>query len=186
MKKIISTAVFVLLISSSFYSQANCKSADKERAKLVAQKLEENNFLRMAVEREEFGNCIYFAWMGEMRRLGIKQVAATLEFVWNDKIEKIEIKNISFLDTYYKYDTKVKDKKVLEQIEKTNLQKQFEDAILERARKHIQDLIESLKDNYSSGLLKKEPKGRISGTIYQNLLDDETLPILIDMPNIDF
>jgi hypothetical protein len=186
MKKFISAAVFVLLISASFYSQDNCKAEDKERAKLIAQKLEEYNFLRMAIEREEFGDCVHYAWMDEMRKLGVKQVDASLDFVWNDKIEQLEITKMSFLQTYYRLDTGLKDKKLLEQIESSGLKKQFEAAILERAKKDVLILIESLKRNYKEGLLKNEPKGKISGTIYQNLLDDESLPVLVDMPTVDY
>ncbi len=186
MKRFICAAVFILFISASFYSQDKCKPEDKERARLLAQKLEATNKLRFAVENGSFGDCVRYAWMDEMRKLGVKQVAATLNFVWNDKIEKLEIKQISFFGTYYSYDTKIKDKKILEEIENSGLKKQLEEAILERAGKHIFVLIESLKDNYSRGLRIKEPKGRITGELYHDLLDDEALPAWNGIPKVDF
>lgn len=186
MKHFTAAALFILLSSVSFYAQSDCGAESRERAKVAVQKLEADNRLRFAVENGSFGNCVHYAWMDEMRRLGVKQVAATLDFVWNDKIEKLEIKQISFFGTYYRYDTKIKDRKILAEIETSGLKKRLEEAILERARSHVPVLIESLKDNYSRGLLKKEPKGRITGTLYHDLLDDEALPARISIPKVDF
>lgn len=186
MKRLSGAAVFILLISASFYAQSDCGAESKERAKVAVQKLEADNRLRFAVENGSFGDCVHYAWMDEMRKLGIKQVSATLDFVWNDKIEKVEIKEMSFLNVYYRYDSEIKDRKLLEQIENSGLKKQLEESLLERARKHVLVLIESLKVQYRNGTLKKEPKGKIRGTLYHDLLDDEALPAWIGMPTVVF
>ena len=186
MKKIISATVFVLLISVSFYSQDNCKAEDKERAKLIAQKIELGSRIKFAVENNDFGDCVHYTWMDEMRKLGIKRVAAVLRFVWKDKIEKLEITKISFSQTYEEFNPESEDKKLLKQIETSGLKKHLEDEILERAKKHVFILIESLEKNYKEGLLKKEPKGKITGTLFHHLLDDEVLPVFVGMPIIEF
>ena len=184
LKKLV-LALVLVLSASVFVHPQNCSDKDKERARSISQKIEFGSPIRYAVEHDKFGDCVHYAWMDEMQKLGIKRVDAVVKFVWKDEIKKIEITKISFRQTYDNFGPELKDKKIMKEIETGGLKKQLEAEILERAKKHVFAFIEDLKKPKKAGVLGQEPKGEIKGTLLHHLLDDGALPISMQMGIIE-
>lgn len=170
MKKIAFALLFVLLISLFAYSQ-NCRDEDKERAKSIVQKLEADNTLKLAVENSKsFGDCVHKSYMNKMQKFNIRQVAAVLEFEWENGIKTVTLTRISFLTHYYRYDYYIKDKALLNQINESGLRTELVTEVFKKAVDWIPQIV------------KKNEK--VGGTIYTILLDDSALPVLADMSEI--
>jgi hypothetical protein len=149
----------------------NLNPSAESRVQEILKSLEPDNTLRFSLERGTRGNGIHYAWMDTMQRYGIKQASFVVSFKWKDGVLSLKIKNVSFLRHYYRYDTRIKDRKLLQQFRRLGLEQEVRDAILMRAKA---DLAQRMKN-----------QRRANGTLYLNLLDDEALPILDEMPTIE-
>ena len=108
------------------------------------------------------GDGIHHRWMDKMKLFGIKQAAFIVHFNWKNGAYHLKVKKITYLKQYYRYDTEVKDKQLLRQIEIAGLDQELSEAILEE-----------IKPEYS----KPKAKESVSeGDAEYNLLDDEALP----------
>ena len=149
----------------------------------VAQKiktLESDNTLRLLLEQGKRGDGVHRAWMDKMQRFKIKQAAFTISFTWLNGVENLKITNVRFLQHYYRYDTQIKDQSLLREIQVDGLERDLREAILLRAV----EFIPTIMKNVAQTTNVKSNQAR--GTLYLNLLDDEVLPILEEMPYVEW
>lgn len=180
MKAAIITLVLNLALITNG-QQSSCvtglsQSAER-RIQEVVKNLESDNPLRLSLEEGCRGDGIHHAWMNKMKQYGGRQVSFIISFNWETGIESLKIKDISFLRQYYRFDTEIKDRDLLRQINDAGLEQELRDAILGRAVTAVPSINNVARTvNISSR--------RAHGTLYLNLLDDEALPILDTMPDV--
>jgi hypothetical protein len=115
-----------------------------------------------------------------MHQYGIRQASFVLRFVWNQGFKQLKITNQSFLRQYYQYDTIIKDRKLLQEIRDRGLEKKLREAVILRANESLPRLVLNVAQTTTVH------PDRAQGTLYLNLLDDGFLPILDQMPNIQW
>ena len=172
------TLLLSLALSVNIYGQqSGNRQTSEERVQKVILELEAE---KQECERLKSGMCplmeffldrlkegvrgqgIHYRWMDKMKLLGIKHAAITVRFTWKNGAYHLKVKEIIYLKQYYRYDTKVKDKRFLRQIEISGLDQELSEAILDR-----------IKGQYA----KPKAKESVSeGYAYYTLLDDEALP----------
>jgi hypothetical protein len=157
------------------------QSADERVAKLKTS-LQSDNPLRLALENGYRGDGPHRAWMDTMKRLGVKHASFIVGFVWNDGVKSLKVSNITYLQDYYRYDTELKDPKLLRQFRDEGLETQLSDEITLRAKENVRHLILEDVPRSAGGVRPHQARG----TLYLNLLDDEALPILDGMPQVDW
>jgi hypothetical protein len=154
--------------------------AAESRIVEVLKSLRSDNELRLALERGERGNGIRYAWMDKMQQLGIKQATYVVDYGFKDRMGIIEMKSAAFLREYCRYDSQIKDRKLLRQVRDSGLEDRLHNEILDRAHEKV---LRHMKDENQSA--KASPRqGHV--TFYLNLLDDEALPILDRMPQVEW
>jgi hypothetical protein len=109
--------------------------------------------------------------MDTMRRYRVKQASFVISFKWKAGVESLKIQKVSFLRQYYRYDTQIKERHLLQQFRTVGLEREVRDEILMRAKADLAQRLENQR--------------QARGTLYLNLLDDEALPILDEMPTIE-
>lgn len=135
--------------------------------------LDKSNLLRQALERGQRGDGVHHEWMDGMKAANIKQAAFVFSFQWNGiSISALEPKKVLLLRHYYRYDSLVDDETVLRRIESDGLLRKLRCAAEAKARRFMEDV-----------LAQKKPA---VGTVYINLLDDKRLPLMADLPDIDY
>ncbi|MCA1594059.1 MAG: hypothetical protein LC754_15695 [Acidobacteria bacterium] len=178
--------VFLILLSLPFIVNGQSSSvrglepAAENRVQGILKGLESDNTLRFSLERGDRGEGIYHAWMGKMRQLGIKQASFVIGFKWKGGVEGLKIKNISLLRQYYRYDTQIKDRNLLRLVRDIGLEQELREAILIRARAAVPQIMKNVSQTANVN------PHRAHGTLYLNLLDDEALPILDEMPHVEW
>jgi hypothetical protein len=155
------------------------QSAEKRVAQIL-ETLEPSNTLRHALENGETGKGVHHAWMDKMQRLQIKQAAFVISFIWRNGIKNLKIRDVKFLRQYYRYDTQIKDQKTLREIQADQLEEDLRKAILIRAVEFVPNIMDNV------GRTANAKPTQAHGTLYLNLLDDEILPILDVMPNVEW
>lgn len=161
---------------------APIQSADERIAKLKTS-LQPDSPLRLALERGERGDGVHHAWMDTMKRFGVRQASFVVGFVWDDGIKSLKISTIRYLHNYAGYDdTEFKDQHVLRQFRDEGLETQLSDEIILRAKENVRRLILEDVPRSAGGVRPHQAHG----TLYLNLLDDEALPILDGMPQVDW
>ena len=143
-----------------------------ERIRQLLNTLGKDNTLRIALERGDRGDAIYRQWMSKMRQHGVKQASFRIKFIWGKQHKSLKLEDIKYLQEYYNFDALISDVLVLNQIRASKLEQELSDEVLSRAKADLNQRLRDLKLN------------QICGTLYLNLLDDEILPILNDMPDI--
>lgn len=138
----------------------------------VIESLEGDNSLRFALMRGARGDGIHFAWMDQMKRFGAKQAAFQIHFERKFNRTEFKIQTITYLYHYYRYDKHLNKPAVLRDIRASGLQNSLATEILARSPVMVDQL--NFAINRSS----------FCGTLFVNLLDDEALPILNDMPKV--
>lgn len=169
-----------VIVNGQSSSVRALEPAAEGRVKEILKGLESDNTLRFPLERGIRGEGTHYAWMEKMRQLGIKQASFKVGFAWNDKVERLRIKNISMLRQYYRYDTQIKDRSFLRRVRVSGLEQELREAILLRARAAVPQIMQNL-----SRTTNANPR-RARGTLYLNLLDDEALPMLDEMPTVEW
>ena len=178
--------VFAILLSLPLIVNGQSSSiraldpAAECRVQEIVKGLESDNTLRFAVDRGDRGEGIHYAWMGRMQQLGIRQASFVVGFEWKRGVESLKIKNISLLRQYYRYDTQIKDRNFLRRVRDSGLEQELRKAILLRARAAVPQIMKNVSQTANAN-----PR-RAHGTLYLNLLDDEALPILDEMPNVEW
>jgi hypothetical protein len=150
------------------------------RIQEIIKTLEPSDSLRLSLERGARGDGIHHAWMAEMKRYGIRQASFVISFNWKAGIDSLKIKDVFYLRQYYRYDTQIKERNLLRQISDVRLEQKLREAILVRAAAAVTELMNSV-----ARTTNKSPRVA-HGTLYLNLLDDEALPILDAMPDVDW
>jgi hypothetical protein len=154
--------------------------AAESRAREVLKNLPPDNDLRLALERGQRGNGIRYPWMDKMQQLGIKQVTYVVDYGVKDRMGIFEVKRTNFLREYYRYDSQIKDRKLLRQVRDSGLELRLHGEIIARAQEAVLRLMKNGKQSS-----KASPRPR-HVTFYLSLLDDEALPILDEMPNVEW
>jgi hypothetical protein len=176
--------VFLILLSLPFIvneqssSVGGLEPAAENRLQGILKGLESDNTLRFSLEKGNRGEGIHYAWMDRMRQTGIKHASFVIGFEWKGGVKGLKIKNISLLRRYYRYDTQIKDRNLLRLVRDIGLEQELVEAILTRARDAVPQIMKNV-----SQTANVNPR-RAHGTLYLNLLDDEALPILDQMPNV--
>jgi hypothetical protein len=152
----------------------------ENRVQGVLKSLESDNTLRLALERGDRGDGIHHSWMDGMKRYGIRQASFVIGFKWNDGVRALKIREASYLRHYYRYDSRVRDRDLLRQVNESGLGRELRDAVLARARADVPRIMENVRQTAGARPSKAH------GTLYLNLLDDEALPILDEMPNVEW
>ena len=138
----------------------------------LIQSLDKANILRNALERGDRGDGVHYRWMDDMRKLGIKQVSFNIDFEWRDyKVVCSSMKTIDYHPTYYNYSQVIRDPDILGRIHGS----EFEKSVREEGMKRARELLDKILNG----------KPTATGTVYINLLDDERLPVLYDIPDIE-
>lgn len=168
--------VFLSLIFISSIYNASAQqippTSGEDRIKRVLQTLEPSNSLRGALELGHRGDGVHYPWMDSMRQFGVKQVAFEIGFRMNAETQDLKIKNIRYLRRYYWFDN-FASASTVEQIRGSGLEAILSAEISSRARLKV--------INYAHEDLTSE----ICGTLYLSLLDDELLPILNGMTQLE-
>jgi hypothetical protein len=157
------------------------QSADERIAKLKTS-LQSDNPLRLALEQGYRGDGTHRAWMDTMKRFGVKHASFIVGFVWDNGVKSLKISNITYLHDYYGYDTEFKDPKLLRQFRDEGLETLLSDEITLRAKENVRRLILEDVPRSAGGVRPHQAHG----TLYLNLLDDEALPVLDGMPQVDW
>jgi hypothetical protein len=137
----------------------------EERVQQLLQTLEPDNTLRLFLQQGRRGDGVHYWWMDVMRTSAIKQAAFEIDFKHTIRNTDVKIKDVTYMTTYYRYDTAITDNSMLQRIRATGLEQSLESEILTRARKFL------------TAQTKRWSK-ETCGTLYMNLLDDEVLPLL--------
>lgn len=172
--------VLIFAITLLIYSHVNAQEVvdehklvkQEETVEQIIKSLEKNNPLRVALERGERGDGVYFDWMSEMKKFGIKHVSYIFEFVRGREPKEISITQINYYSGYYEYGKKISDVPILSRMTSSGLEKKLKAVAETITQERIYDL-------------SKETKFTC-GKFYVQLLDDETLPIVNIMPDLDF
>ena len=151
--------------------------AAESRAQEILRGLEGDNTLRLSLESGERGDGVHYGWMDKMRQYGIKQASFVISFKWKGGVESLKIKKVSFLRRYYRYDTQIKERTLLRQFREVGLERELRDVILIRAKASVSRMMKNVAQTANLN-------PRRHGTLYLNLLDDEALPILDEMPDV--
>jgi hypothetical protein len=139
----------------------------------VTGSLEAGNVLRIALEQGSRGDGVHREWMDEMRAVGVKQAAFQFRFSWDgESIIKIFVRKVSYLRQYYHYGKVIRDPQEIEKVIPSGLALTLECEAKKKATIFL------------NGVLR--PGTPAVGTVYANLLDDERLPLLVDLPDIDY
>lgn len=163
--------IYILLCPITF-AQVSQADQDEFIAKTI-DSLGKYNVLRQALERGKRGDGIHHKWMDEMKDLNIKQAAFVFNFKWDGKsISDVDMTKVMYLNHYYKYDSLVENKDDLIRIERDGLAKKLRCEAEEKARIFLGKVL----NKYQPGF----------GIVYINLLDDERLPLMIDLPDINY
>ncbi|MBS1798076.1 MAG: hypothetical protein JSS81_29940 [Acidobacteria bacterium] len=165
--------IFILVFAgiNQVRAQNGLNDEQEARAKKIMQSLDKYSKLRISLENGGRGDGIRYAWMDELQKLGIKRVSFTINFVWNNKITKLDIVEIGYYSQYYDVDDPKGDTEKFKRILSSDLEDRLKSEIITRAKKSIPYVIENNSEIYGK-------KKKICGTEYMNLLDDEVLPIL--------
>lgn len=151
-----------------------------ESALKIINQLEPGNDLRLALERGYTGDGIHREWMDKMHQYGIRQASFVLRFAWKQGFKQLRITNQSFFRQYYQYDTIIKDRRLLQEIRDRGLEKELREAVVLRANESLARLMLNVARTTTVH------PDRAQGTLYLNLLDDGSLPILDQAPNIQW
>ena len=171
MKLIFGLSIVLALFISANGQEKHYDSQDDFIVKVI-RSLPANNMLRVALERGEKGDGIHHSWMDEMKKYEIKQAAYVFNFEWQEnKIINLIEKRVSYHPAYYQYDVTFKDERKIQEIKESDLAEILKAEAMIRAR----NLLEKV-------LKRESPNESARGTVYSNLLDDERLPILVDLP----
>ncbi|MDT7602434.1 MAG: hypothetical protein QOF61_431 [Acidobacteriota bacterium] len=146
----------------------------------IIKSLEPDNILRRSLERGERGDGVHRAWMDKMRQHNIKQSSAILRFSWKGETTVVKIKEVLLLQQYYRYDTQIKGGNLLRRAREDGLIQELREVILARAQAAVHELIKNIAQTARRDIR------RAHGTLYLNLLDDETLPVLNQMPTVEW
>ena len=163
----------VMWLSPQIIAQEKAVSDDETYIAGLIGSLKPGNVLRLALEQGSRGDGLHRIWMDEMKSMGIKQAAYHFRFSWDGgAIDKMYVRKISYLHQYYHYGKAYQDPEEIEKIVKTGLARTLECEARKKATIFL------------NGLLR--PGTPAVGTVYANLLDDERLPLLVDLPDIDY
>lgn len=143
-----------------------------EHVRQVLKSLEQDNTLRLALERGYRGSGVHYTWMDKMQQQSVKQASFRIRFYWETEFKKLKIVDTKYLRQYYRFDTAVDDQSINEQIRASGLEQELRNEILRRARANL------------AQRTRESGSGQICGTLYLNLLDDEVLPILDEPPDL--
>lgn len=135
--------------------------------------LDSSNPLRAALESGRRGDGIHQSWMDGMKQQGIKQASFRIRFTWEKGSVRFQIVNVKYLRQYYQFNTAVKAARSLRAVP-IKLKNDLRGAILVRAKADVESRFKDSKNR------------RICGTLYLNLLDNEILPILDEIPHLDY
>lgn len=116
-----------------------------------------------SINKGERGDGVHYAWMDQMRQLGIKQAFFVVQFSYRNGAYKYRVKEVHYLRHYYCYEDEVKSGKLRRVIRETGLEQELNDEIIAR--------IKRFQKPYQAGNVKE-------GEEYHYLLDDENLPII--------
>jgi len=161
--------MFLILVLSCLYSPCTQNSQQRVQEVLANLGCKESkrgptyDYFVESLKEGERGNGIHYSWMDKMRRLGIKQAFFVVHFSYKNGEYRYKVKQVDYLRRYYCYEDEVKGGKLLQQIHKSGLAKELEEAIIAR--------IKQLELPYQPEYVKE-------GESYHNLLDDELLPII--------
>jgi len=178
----IKVLVLILCFVSCVAAQesSSAQQSPEKRVAQILKTLESDNTLRYSLERGERGKGIHRAWMDKMQRLQIKQASFVISFTWRNGIESLKITDIKFLRQYYRYDTQIKDQKLLREIQVNQLEKDLREAILLKAVEFVPNIMKNVAQTANV------KPNQAHGTLYLNLLDDEILPVLDEMPDVEW
>ena len=172
----------VLLLTSLLVGSVVTASGQTvdERITRVIHSLEPDNTLRISLERGVRDDGIHHRWMNAIKAHGIKQVALIVKFGWSDGVSSLKVSRVTYLTDYYRYNASIRESNVLKCIRASGLERDLRAAIIERANKALPALMKNVAQ--TGGV--RPPRAR--GTLYLNLLDDEALPVLDEMPIVDW
>jgi len=179
----IRASIFILCFTYCIAAQAvspTPQPPSEKRVEQILKTLESDNTLRFALEQGERGKGVHQSWMDKMQQLQVKQASFVVSFTWRNGIESLKIRNVSFLRQYYRYDTEIKDQKTIREIQASQLEKDLREAILIGAVELVPNI---LGNNIRTANSKSV---QANGTLYLNLLDDEILPVLNGMPEVEW
>ena len=164
--------LLTILFSATVFSQVtNHSDLDDEFIKSLIESLEKGNILRNELERGHRGDGIHLPLMDQMKSFGIKQVSLAIELTWtNNRLEKARFRFIHYMPRYYEYGVFITDETAIRSIRSSGLEQKAKDEACKIAK----------------GFVNRLSEGRnMTGTIYINLLDDERLPAVADMPELE-
>ena len=160
----------IWLIIVAFHVTAN---GQEDYINTVIHSLDKANMLRNALERGNRGDGIHYGWMDDMKEFRVRQISFTLGFEWTDnKVGCVSLKQIDYHPEYYRYSQVVQEASVLEKIHGSEFEKSVKREAIKRGKEMLLKVLNG--------------KPNATGTVYINLLDDERLPILYDMPEVSF
>ncbi|MBX7170594.1 MAG: hypothetical protein K1X72_06520 [Pyrinomonadaceae bacterium] len=162
--KIIFLVLCFVIVANGQQPDETKQLCDK-RAKQVAKTLEPNNILRTSIEEGERGDCIHQTWMDKMQKLGVKQASFLVEYSWKNGNVKFKVLNVSYFRAYFSTPnlSEIKDGKNLREIKQSGLEQELKDAVIAQSK-------DSPFATYKKGQVKTD-------SFTANLLDDEALPI---------
>jgi hypothetical protein len=166
--KLVMLCIGLFMILANFASaQADglSRKVCLEKNKSLLRDLNPDNSLYKSILRGEIGTGIENSWMSKMRRAGVRQLNATLEFRILEKSVQIDLIRIGFYDRYYDFSRSMIETDSLAELRKTIRLNVFQEAL---------GFLNSLSVNYDS-----------HGTLFLNLLDDPCLPITNEIPTIE-
>ncbi|HMJ09030.1 MAG TPA: hypothetical protein VK468_08495 [Pyrinomonadaceae bacterium] len=171
------SAILVMLLYGSYcvgqtLNQTKLSDLQEAHVKQVIQSLDQYHPLRVSLETGSRGDGIRRQWMNGMRKVGLKEASYAINFIWNTDPRMVEIANVGLYSQYYIVNDPGKDTETFLKTVDAGLQNTLRKEALSRAKKVLPAMLADSRNLYGIG------KGKICGTVYIVLLDDETLPTL--------
>lgn len=161
----------IACFSNSLNAQSDAQKICKSQASKIKETLDSDNPLSRLLQEGREGNGLRYEWMDQMSIYGIKQVSSRIRFELADKTILFRIENLRFSDRYYEFNSKTFDKEIVEKISNSNFKDNITFALLKKAL----DFLE-----------KQKLKPNTCGFLYINLLDNPCLPVLDEIPTIEY
>lgn len=173
-------------ICSSFAWGQNAKKplddeCQERNIKKIMTSLDPTNPLRLSLESGYRGTLDHQVWMDEMSALSIRQASYTLSFLSDDKPLKVKVISSNYYYNYFDFDAPISEM-TRKRMRESGLEDELTKVAIDIASRQTEQVIANFRRQYSS--LAGNTK-TFCGSIFVNLLDDETLPTVEKLPIIE-
>lgn len=119
--------------------------------------------------------------MDKMARLSIRQASYTISYLTSAEPLKVKIVSANYYYNYFDFDAPI-SKMTRKRMQESGLEDELAKVAIDKAVKQTEQIIADFRRQYPSLVGNNKT---FCGKIYVNLLDDETLPTVEQIPTIE-